>query len=125
DWKKKDDSVSIIAHNMLAELYIKRNRPERAMDFLAAAAATRPELRMQLAILLYERRSEPGKRDLALTNARIAKEAFFKRLEENVDNHSARINYIYCCQMLGEFGPAKDQAQTGLILVARNPEIQQ
>jgi tetratricopeptide (TPR) repeat protein len=120
-WKKSTDrspDVEIGARSLLAEIYFQRGRRDQAIEELIKVAGARPELRFKLALWLS---LDDKRRDEARTHARSAAEAFQKRVDASIDDHTARFSLIQCHLLLAEFDLAKNHALRGGTL-ARNSE---
>jgi Flp pilus assembly protein TadD len=110
--------IATEAHIRLYNLYRQTNRLPEAEKELTLAAQYRPELRLDLARWNLAQ----GKKEPALRNAQGAAAALRKRLDENIDDDTARARLIQCDLITGDYAAAQELALKGQSL-AKTPDL--
>lgn len=106
------DQMAVEARGLLGRVYLAMGKPAEAEPYLAAAAPSLPDLRLNLAELYKSR----GRNDLAKEQCRLAVEYFKTAAEQNVDFVQARVQWARALAQMGEFQEAVDVLTRGKAL---------
>lgn len=98
------------AHQVIGLLALQEGDWSRAEEHLERAAKDNPSLSYQVAVTLYNQ----DRREAANTWARQARAHFQKLVEENPDNHAARLLWASSALMLEDYDAGRTILQQGL-----------